>query len=279
MFALVRNDHLQCDTNPLHMYPLHISQCPWCSFKEDYFPQDYANVKNLHDNIKNRVFNYLNELLTYFAVDGKISKEELEKYKAAAKTEYLSDDMIEIVFNDFIKANPQVMVGDGLEMSQKGLYFGLITTEQNIVTKRIMFTNKLLYEDIKITITWPHQDYIVVSPKSITLSKGKQHEFEISLMPKKIKLPSGNYNELIQVNWESVSYRNYKNIPIVYEFKQSFNKSFKLTIRNTLTCWVIILVITIAVFLAIFAGETGRTIAGIIGAILIMFFKSIRAPD
>ncbi len=130
MHEYLKNKRNFCLKNTLHMYPTHLSECPWCAMKDDYFPKTVKTSRSECKIVEN--FAYIEKLIKDFAADGRFSKNEKSIILKFAERKNISEHAVNEYFNKVYKGVP---TGEFPTLKQKNIIF---------------HRNKITYQDARI---------------------------------------------------------------------------------------------------------------------------------
>ncbi len=173
-----RNDSL-CKVNKRHVYPSHLSDCPWCKMKEDYFPEKIRNYKLEKNQLVNDL-KYLQIMLNDLLGDGVLTKNEQQEIYNEAKLKNIDRERIDMLIKNIQIRNPSILLGEPPEISQKTFNFGIIEKNDMIRTITFSIKNNFLYHSLRISIpVLAEYITVILCPNIIENEESAKFEFII----------------------------------------------------------------------------------------------------
>ncbi len=179
-------DAAQCEKNQLHNFPLHLSSCPWCAMKEDYFPKEIITTQKYRSsNVMDGRFDYLDSIIQKYTEDNQLTQEEYYYILQEVSSENVTQDDLKNRIDHFKNKNPSLLVGDEPLFSEKRIEFGRVTNDLTSVEKIVLVTNNFIDERLRISFT-VNKSYVTVYPKYLIVEPSQQKEITVTLSPPKI---------------------------------------------------------------------------------------------
>ena len=185
MTEFVKLNKTMCSFNSMHMYPLHLSDCPWCNMKDEYFPKKY-DMKKKHVSGK---YNYIKDLL-YVLLDNQIlTNEEFHKLENAAIDSGVSKHELHEIIQEAKRQNSTIVLGSHMSVTPKSLWFETNLKNSQVLSKEVYLTNNYIYDSVKVNIS-DKFEFLQISETSFLLLPGESKQLFIDLiqelMPEKL---------------------------------------------------------------------------------------------
>ena len=181
MYAFVKKHEQMCDNNSLHIFPMHLTECPWCTMRDDYFPTEITTKQQKIPFLSGNAFEYMNNLIKASVNDGHLTHVEYEAISNYAKRNNISQKQVINQIDEF--SNTYAFVaGEDPVINTPEIDFGSFNDAK--ITKNISITNNYLFSSLIITFKYA-ADYISV-PHSFVVPPMQTKEIPISFIPEYI---------------------------------------------------------------------------------------------
>ena len=233
MYAFVKaHDHM-CEVNHLHMYPLHLKECPWCEMKDDYFPI-LLDDKNFQGNFVNN-FKYINHLAEWYMSDDLLTEYEYLRLLQEGKKYFIKPPEIDLMLRNVDKLNEKLRIGNKPMEEIDEIKIETLNRLKPIFEKEISIVNTALIYDMKVFITNIPIE-ITISNVEFTIPQNSKKTLSISYNSEKVQEPYKLIDENITINFEYGLMTYKKDIHITGEIDNSpiLQILIKKTLANSL---------------------------------------------
>ena len=276
MYAFVKDHEKMCETNILHIFPLHLQECPWCGMRDDYFPKKIQT--NTEKTVINK-FDYIDSLIYFMGNDGSISKSDYTELIQQGSLYNFDKAFIDNKILYYRNNINHIVIGDTPLGPDTIIDFGVINQHQKIYNDSILIKNETLLFDMDITIK-DIPDDIVIHKTHFSIPRDSEETLTISFLNENVSTVYQKRYGTITIEIFYDNQKHLRSVPIkmIIDRRNTLDKKLhSIAVNPSLLFSLLLFLNILPLFLGLKHNHTKDVIIFVYIALLFSF-HSIKGP-